>query len=335
MKKVIVTGGLGFIGSNLINILKNNYFIINVDKVTYASNSNNINSNIKNYVFYKQDINNKVFIKSILKKYTPSIIFNLAAETHVDRSIDGPEQFIKSNILGVFNILESIRNYNRKIKLIHISTDEVYGDIKKNHRSKENDRYNPSSPYSASKAGGDLLIKSYIRTYKIPAIITNCCNNFGPNQYPEKLIPTIIYNILNKKPIPIYGKGTNVREWIYVEDHCKALITVAKKGVIGENYNIGSGIVLNNIQIANKIISIFKEINDNKKIKSKINMVKDRPGHDLRYCLDSSKIEKELQWKYQSSFEERLKETIFWYTKKFRSNYFKNNKFKNRIGLKI
>jgi len=335
MKKIIVTGGLGFIGSNLINILKNNYFIINIDKVTYASNFNNINSNIKNYSFYKQDINNKAFIKDILKKYNPSIIFNLAAETHVDRSIDGPEQFIKSNILGVFNILESIRNYNRKIKLIHISTDEVYGDIKKNHRSKENDRYNPSSPYSASKAGGDLLIKSYIRTYKIPAIITNCCNNFGPNQYPEKLIPTIIYNILNKKPIPIYGKGTNVREWIYVEDHCKALITVAKKGVIGENYNIGSGIVLNNIQIANKIISIFKEINDNKKIKSKINMVKDRQGHDLRYCLDSSKIEKELQWKYQSSFEERLKETIFWYTKKFRSNYFKNNKFKNRIGLKI
>jgi len=335
MKKIIITGGLGFIGSNLINILKNNYFIINIDKVTYASNFNNINSNIKNYLFYKQHINNKAFIKDILKKYNPSIIFNLAAETHVDRSIDGPEQFIKSNILGVFNLLESIRNYNRKIKLIHISTDEVYGDIKKNHRSKENDRYNPSSPYSASKASGDLLIKSYIRTYKIPAIITNCCNNFGPNQYPEKLIPTIIYNILNKKPIPIYGKGTNVREWIYVEDHCKALIAVAKKGVIGENYNIGSGIVLNNIQIANKIISIFKEINDNKKIKSKINMVKDRPGHDLRYCLDSSKIEKELKWKHESSFEERLKETIFWYTKKFRSNFFKNNKFKNRIGLKI
>jgi dTDP-glucose 4,6-dehydratase len=335
MKKVIVTGGLGFIGSNLINILKNNYFIINIDKVTYASNSNNINSNIKNYVFYKQDINNKVFIKSILKKYTPSIIFNLAAETHVDRSIDGPERFIKSNILGIFNLLESIRNYKKKIKLIHISTDEVYGDIKKNHRSKENDRYNPSSPYSASKASGDLLIKSYIRTYKIPAIITNCCNNFGPNQYPEKLIPTIIYNILNRKPIPIYGKGTNVREWIYVEDHCQALITVAKKGVIGENYNIGSGVVLNNIQIANKIISIFKKINDNQILKSKINMVKDRPGHDIRYCLDSSKIKKELKWKCQSVLEERLKETIFWYINKFTGNYFKNNNFKKRIGLKI
>ena len=219
MKKVIVTGGLGFIGSNLINILEKKYFVINIDKVTYASNFKNINSSIKNYKFYKQDINNKIFIKSILKKYRPSIIFNLAAETHVDRSIDGPKQFIESNVLGVFNLLESIRNYKKKIKLIHISTDEVYGDIKKNHMSKEEDRYNPSSPYSASKASGDLLIKSYIRTYKIPAVITNCCNNFGPNQYPEKLIPTIIYNILNKKPIPIYGTGKNVREWIYVEDH--------------------------------------------------------------------------------------------------------------------
>jgi dTDP-glucose 4,6-dehydratase len=252
MKKIIVTGGLGFIGSNLINILKNKYFIINIDKISYASNFNNIDTNIKNYKFYEEDINNKIFIKNILKKYNPSIIFNLAAETHVDRSIDGPKKFIESNILGVFNLLESIRNHKKKIKLIHISTDEVYGDIKKNYKSKEEDAYNPSSPYSASKASGDFLIKSYIRTYKMPAIITNCCNNFGPNQYPEKLIPTIIYNILNKKPIPIYGKGANVREWIYVKDHCDAIIKIAEKGIVGENYNIGSGIVLNNIQIAKK-----------------------------------------------------------------------------------
>jgi len=334
MKKVIVTGGLGFIGSNLINILNKKYFVINIDKVSYASNFNNINSK-KNYVFYKQDINNKLFIKNIFKKYNPSIIFNLAAETHVDRSIDGPKQCIESNILGVFNILESIRDYKKKIKLIHISTDEVYGDIKKNYKSKENDCYNPSSPYSASKASGDLLIKSYIRTYKIPAIITNCCNNFGPNQYPEKLIPTIIYNILNKKPIPIYGNGKNIREWIYVEDHCRALIAVAKKGIIGENYNIGSGVVLNNIEIVNKIISIFKETNNKRIIQSKIKMVKDRPGHDLRYCLDSSKIKNELNWKCQSSFEKRIKETVLWYVNKFTTNYFKNNKFKSRIGLKI
>jgi len=335
MKKVIVTGGLGFIGSNLINILKNKYFVINIDKITYASNFKNIDTDIKNYKFYKQDINNKIFIKKILEKYNPSIIFNLAAETHVDRSIDGPKQFIESNILGVFNLLEAIRDYKKKIKLIHISTDEVYGDIKKNHKSKEEDRYNPSSPYSASKASGDLLIKSYIRTYKIPAIITNCCNNFGPNQYPEKLIPTIIYNILNKKPIPIYGIGKNVREWIYVEDHCDALIKIAEKGIIGENYNVGSGTILNNVQIVEKIILNFKKIIRSQNIKTKIYFVKDRPGHDLRYCLNSSKIKDKLKWKCKSSFDQRINETIIWYINKFKNNYFKNKDFKYRIGLKI
>ena len=335
MKKVIVTGGLGFIGSNLINILKKKYFIINIDKVTYASNFKNINPDIKNYKFYKQDINNKIFIKKILEEYNPSIIFNLAAETHVDRSIDGPKQFIESNILGVFNLLEAMKDYKKEIKLIHISTDEVYGDIKKNHKSKEEDRYNPSSPYSASKASGDLLIKSYIRTYKIPAIITNCCNNFGPNQYPEKLIPTIIYNILNKKPIPIYGIGKNVREWIYVEDHCDALIKIAEKGIIGENYNVGSGTILNNVQIAEKIILNFKKIIHSKNIKTKIYFVKDRPGHDLRYCLNSSKIKNKLKWKCKSSFDQRINETIIWYINKFKNNYFKNKDFKYRIGLKI
>jgi dTDP-glucose 4,6-dehydratase len=335
MKKVIVTGGLGFIGSNLINILKKSYFVINIDKVTYASNFKNIDPGIKNYKFYKQDINNKIFIKKILNKYNPSIIFNLAAETHVDRSIDGPKQFIESNILGVFNLLESIKNYKKNIKLIHISTDEVYGDIKRNHKSKEEDRYNPSSPYSASKASGDLLIKSYIRTYKIPAIITNCCNNFGPNQYPEKLIPTIIYSIINKKPIPIYGIGQNVREWIYVEDHCNALIKIAEKGITGENYNVGSGTVLNNLQIVKKIILNFKKILHCQNIKSKIYFVKDRPGHDLRYCLDSSKIKNKLKWECKSSFNQRINETITWYINKFKDDYFENKDFKNRKGLKI
>jgi dTDP-glucose 4,6-dehydratase len=335
MEKIIVTGGLGFIGSNLINILKKKYFIINIDKVGYASNFKNIDPNIKNYKFYGQNIKNKIFFKNILKKYSPSIIFNLAAETHVDNSIDGPKKFIESNILGVFNILESIKNYKKKIKLIHISTDEVYGDIKGNYRSKEEDAYHPSSPYSASKASGDLLIKSYIRTYKIPAIITNCCNNFGPNQYPEKLIPTIIYNILNKKPIPIYGNGKNIREWIYVKDHCDALIKVAEKGIIGENYNIGSGTILNNIQIAKKILLNFKKINFNNDARSKILLVKDRPGHDFRYCLNSSKIRKKLKWKAKSNFDQSLNETIIWYLDKFRTNYFKNQNFKYRRGLKL
>ena len=335
MKKIIITGGLGFIGSNLIKILKEKYFIINIDKVTYASNFKNIDSNIKNYRFYKQDINNKPLMINILKKYNPSIIFNLAAETHVDRSIDGPKAFIESNILGVFNLLEAIKSHKKKVKLIHISTDEVYGDIKKKNKSKEDDAYNPSSPYSASKASGDLLIKSYIRTYKIPAIITNCCNNFGPNQYPEKLIPTIIYNILNNRPIPIYGQGKNEREWIYVNDHCNALIKIAEKGIVGENYNIGSGIVLNNIEVAKKIIFNFKKITNSNNMKSRITFVKDRPGHDLRYCLDSSKINNELRWICKSSFDQRIIETIFWYMNKFRTNHFIDKNYKNRMGLKV
>ena len=237
--------------------------------------------------------------------------------------------------MGVFNLIESIKDYKKKIKLIHISTDEVYGDIKKNHKSKEEDRYNPSSPYAASKASGDLLIKSYIRTYKIPAIITNCCNNFGPNQYPEKLIPTIIYNILNQRPIPIYGKGKNVREWIFVKDHCNALIKISEKGIIGENYNIGSETILSNVEIAKKIISNFKKITYNNNIKTIINLVKDRPGHDLRYCLDSSKIKNKLKWRCDNNFDQRINETIKWYINKFRINYFKNKDFKYRIGLKI
>ena len=335
MKTVIVTGGLGFIGSNLINILNSkNYFVINIDKLTYASNLKNINFRIKNYKFYKGDINNKNLIKNILNKYNPSIIYNLAAETHVDRSIDGPKNFINSNILGVFNILESIKNHKNKIKLIQISTDEVYGDIKKNYKSKENDAYNPSSPYAASKASGDLLIKSYIRTYKLKAIITNCCNNYGPNQYPEKLIPTIIYNLIKNKSIPIYGNGKNIREWIYVKDHCNALIKISKYGKSGENYNIGSGVVFNNIEITKKIISIFNNLNNNIVPRNIIYFTKDRPGHDLRYCLDSSKIKRLKKWECTSDFESKIKETIIWYTNKFETNYFKNKEYKKRIGLK-
>jgi len=336
MKTIIITGGLGFIGSNLVNILsKKNFFIINIDKITYASNLNNISNNLKNYKFYKQDINNQNFIKKILEKYNPSLIFNLAAETHVDRSIDSPRQFINSNIYGVFNLLETIKKYKKKIKLIHVSTDEVYGDIKKNEKSKESDSYNPSSPYAASKASGDLLIKSYVRTYKIPAIITNCCNNYGPNQYPEKLIPTIIYKIINKKPVPIYGNGKNIREWIHVEDHCNALIKVSEKGVLGESYNIGSGIELNNIDITKKIISSFKEIDFNLANKAKFIFVKDRPGHDLRYSLNSSKIKINLKWSCKYNFDEGIKKTVVWYINKFSKNLFNNEDFKKRIGLKI
>jgi dTDP-glucose 4,6-dehydratase len=336
MNTIIVTGGLGFIGSNLIKILnKKKFFVINIDKVSYASNFKNIPENIKNYKFYKEDINNKNFLIKILKKYNPTKIFNLAAETHVDRSIDGPRKFISSNITGVFNLLEAIRKYNKKLKLIHISTDEVYGDIEKNCKSKETDSYNPSSPYSSSKAAGDLLIKSYVRTYNLQAIITNCCNNFGPNQYPEKLIPKIIYNIINQKPIPLYGAGKNIREWIYVKDHCNALIKISNKGIVGENYNIGSGKVLNNIEITKKIIFLFKKKYKDFLFKSYINFVKDRPGHDQRYCLDSTKIRTELKIKIKSNLDKKIEETIDWYKNRFENNFFKNKNFKNRTGLNI
>ena len=231
MKKIVVTGGLGFIGSNLIDLLINkNYYVINVDKVTYSSNFYNTNEykKSKNYKFIKCDIKNKK-LKNILFKYKPVGIFNLAAETHVDRSIDSPESFIQSNVVGVFNLLECFRVFSKKNKsrLIHISTDEVYGDIILG-RSSEKYPYKPSSPYAASKAASDHLVSSYVRTYKIPAIVTNCSNNYGPKQHPEKLIPKLIYNILNNKPLPIYGRGTNSREWIYVKDHCEALVKIFK-----------------------------------------------------------------------------------------------------------
>jgi len=330
MKKVLVTGGLGFFGSNLVKLLiSKKYHVINLDKVSYASNFYNVKefSNSKRYKFIKADLNHKKKILNILKKYKPKAIFNLAAETHVDRSIDGPEGFIISNILGVFNLLESYRKYvllNKNCKLIHISTDEVYGDVL-NGRSKEDDSYKPSSPYAASKASSDHLVSSYIRTYKIPAIITNCSNNYGPRQHPEKLIPKLIYNILNNKSLPIYGKGLNSREWIYVDDHCEALIKVLEKGKIGNFYNIGSNLNLNNLKISKSLIKIAKnkvKIGKNVKIK----FVKDRPGHDLRYALNSNKIIKSLKWSPKINISRGLKMTFDWYLKN--PNYY--SKLKKR-----
>ena len=319
MKKVIVTGGLGFIGSNLISLLlKKKYSVINIDKVTYSANFYNVREfkNATNYKFIKADINDKKKLNQIFNKYKPKTIFNLAAETHVDRSIDGPENFIKSNILGVFSLLEVFKKFsknNKNSKLIHISTDEVYGDVLKG-RSKEDDKYKPSSPYAASKASSDHLVSSYIRTYKIPAIVTNCSNNYGPKQHPEKLIPKLIYNILNNKNLPIYGKGLNSREWIYVDDHCNALIKISEKGSIGNFYNIGSNINLNNLKITKTLVNISKrklKIGNNVKIK----FVKDRPGHDLRYALNSNKIINKLKWRPKISIFNGLEKTFDWYFK--------------------
>ncbi|MDC3040050.1 dTDP-glucose 4,6-dehydratase [Candidatus Pelagibacter sp.] len=335
MKKIVVTGGLGFIGSNLIDLLlKKNFYVVNIDKATYSSNLYNVNEfkNSKKYRYIKLDIKDKK-IKNIFSRYKPIGIFNLAAETHVDRSIDNPDSFIQSNIVGVYNLLENFKNYSKKNKsrLIHISTDEVYGDILSG-RSSEEYPYQPSSPYAASKAASDHLVSSYIRTYNLPAMVTNCSNNYGPKQHPEKLIPKLIYNIMKNKPLPIYGKGTNSREWIFVKDHCEALIKVFNKGKIGEFYNIGSNKNLNNLQVTRELLKGSKKIIKIGK-KVKINFVKDRPGHDIRYALNSNKIKRKLGWSPKTSFKKGIKLTLDWYFKN--KSYYKSISKKdivNRLG---
>tara|TARA_B100000963_G_scaffold109024_1_gene94884 strand:+ start:1861 stop:2883 length:1023 start_codon:yes stop_codon:yes gene_type:complete len=322
-KNIIVTGGLGFIGSNLIEyLLEKKYFVLNIDKVTYSSNFYNVKKfkSFKNYKFIKSDIGDKK-MRNILFRYKPVCIFNLAAETHVDRSIDNPKNFIQSNIVSVYNLLEYFKLFSKKYnsKLIHISTDEVFGDIFVG-RTSEKYPYNPSSPYAASKAASDHLVSSYIRTYKIPAIVTNCSNNYGPNQHPEKLIPKLIYNILNNRNLPIYGKGHNSREWIYVKDHCEALYKVFKKGRIGEFYNIGSNKNLSNLEVCENLLKISKKIVKVGK-NVKIFFVKDRPGHDIRYALDSKKIRRELKFRPKINFKTGLKLTFEWY--KNNKSYYK------------
>jgi dTDP-glucose 4,6-dehydratase len=335
MKKIIVTGGLGFIGSNLIELLlKKNFFVINIDKATYSSNYYNVKEfkNSRRYKYIKIDIGSKK-LKNIFLKFKPIGIFNLAAETHVDRSIDNPDSFIHSNIVGVYNLLESFKNFSKinKSKLIHISTDEVYGDILIG-RSNEKYPYQPSSPYAASKAASDHLVSSYVRTYSLNAVVTNCSNNYGPKQHPEKLIPKLIYNILNNKPLPIYGKGTNSREWIYVKDHCEALIKVFLKGKKGHFYNIGSNKNLNNLEVTKKLLVEAKNsiILGNK---VQIKFVKDRPGHDIRYALNSNKIKSELKWYPKTTFSKGIKLTLDWYLKN--KSYYKSISKKdiiNRLG---
>ena len=313
-KNIFVTGGLGFIGSNLVELLlTKGYKVIVIDFMGIGSNKKNLKKH-KNLILKTSDINRTTIIKNYIKKYKPDCIFNLAAETHVDRSIVNPKPFIYSNFLGTFNLIETLRNIKLKknFRLIHVSTDEVFGDISLNKKSTEKDPYNPSSPYASSKAAADLLIKSYVKTYKFPCIITNCTNNFGPRQFEEKLIPKIILNILKDKNIPIYGNGKNQREWLYVEDHCKILLKLSQKGRLGETYNIGSGFVKNNLYIAKKILSLTKS-KFNIKSKSKIVFVKDRKGHDFRYSLNSKKLNKIYNLNKNQNFEKSIIKTIEWY----------------------
>lgn len=319
MKTIIVTGGAGFIGSNFIKKNITKYKIINIDSLTYASNLEFLNniSKLKNYKFYKTDIRNIKKITTIIKKYNPNFLFNFAAQSHVDNSIKNSDDFINTNILGTYSLLKSVlknkKFLNSNFKFIQISTDEVFGDVKKNYHSKESDRYNPSSPYSSSKAAADHLVTSWGRTYNIKYNITYSSNNFGPNQNNEKFIPTILHSIFNNKKIPVYGDGKQKRDWIYVEDNINGILKVAINGKINHAYNVGSNYSLTNLNMIKKICFVLiSKFNFNKKIYNLIEFVKDRPGHDRNYSLDTNKLNK-MNWKCNFDFNFAIEQTIRWY----------------------
>ena len=330
--KILITGGAGFIGSNLIRHILDNtdYQVINVDKLTYAGNLDSLSDLNENnsYSFELADICNEKQMNRLFNKHRPDKIMHLAAESHVDRSIDSPMEFINTNILGTYVLLEVSRNYWMKLdetkkyifRFHHISTDEVYGSLAKDDLSTELSPYRPSSPYSSSKASSDHLVKAWHSTYELPVLITNCSNNYGPYQFPEKLIPVIILNALNGKNLPIYGDGQQVRDWLYVEDHAQALLTVIEKGEIGEIYNIGGSNEKTNLEVVKEICIILDELIPNKfkeiiSYTDLIKFVSDRPGHDIRYAIDTKKINTELDWYPSETFETGLRKTIEWYLK--------------------
>ena len=320
---ILVTGGAGFIGSNFLNLVvpeKNEEKFINIDKLTYAANPANLQAldNLPNYIFEQVDITNFKDLVNIFLKYKPNLVIHFAAESHVDRSIIGPADFIKTNIIGTFNLLEACRKYwtkNKENLFHHVSTDEVYGSLGKDGKFSETTAYDPRSPYSASKASSDHLVKAYYHTYELPVKITNCSNNYGPYQFPEKLIPLIISNALEEKSIPIYGDGSNVRDWLYVDDHNRALWTVIEKGRLGETYNIGGNSEKTNLEVVNLTCEYLAEIKGEQAdyYKKLITFVKDRPGHDFRYAMDSTKMQAELNWEPLESFETGLRKTVSWY----------------------
>ena len=324
MKNVLITGGCGFIGSNFVKSLlatDTGYYPIILDSLTYAGNKNSLD-NLRNdsYAFIEGDICDKTLVTSLFEKYHFQGVFHFAAESHVDRSIDGPQTFINTNIIGTYNLLEISRLYHNKqnssFKFIHVSTDEVYGDLDDGGYFTEDTSYNPSSPYSASKASSDHLARAWHRTYGLPVVITNCSNNYGAFQFPEKLIPLMIINCLDSKPLPVYGDGNNIRDWLFVDDHCSAIKVVYENGTIGETYNIGGNNEIKNIDIVNTICTILDDLHpsDNGKSYSElITFVKDRPGHDFRYAINAKKIQNELGWFPHESFETGIKKTVEWY----------------------
>jgi len=324
---IMVTGGAGFIGSNFVIewLERHNERVINVDKLTYAGNLQNLvtlEDNL-NHIFVHEDISNNQVINQLLQDYKPHLILNFAAETHVDRSIHSPEEFIQTNINGTFHLLESIRKYWKdmadkdSLRFLHVSTDEVYGSLDLNEPAfTETHRYNPNSPYSATKAASDHLIRAYHRTYGIPVLTTNCSNNYGPFQFPEKLIPLTIHNALQIKDIPIYGDGQQIRDWLYVGDHCSAIRHVLEEGNVGDMYNVGGCNEKTNLEVAKTICEILDELQprlDGDSYKSLIKFVKDRPGHDKRYAINATKIEKNLNWKPTETFETGIQKTVQWY----------------------
>ncbi|MGK0525304.1 MAG: dTDP-glucose 4,6-dehydratase [Pseudomonadales bacterium] len=350
--KLLITGGAGFIGSAVIRhvILNTEDEVVNLDKLTYAGNLESLSeaSNSGRYSFEKVDICNRIEVDRVLRQYQPDVIMHLAAESHVDRSIDGPADFIETNIVGTYTLLEATRQYwltmnadrCANFRFHHISTDEVYGDLPHPNDYSEGERnfpsppagegpgergqslplfteqtpYAPSSPYSASKASSDHLVRAWQRTYGLPILVTNCSNNYGPYHFPEKLVPVIILNALEGKPLPVYGKGDQIRDWLYVEDHARALYRVVTEGKVGETYNIGGHNEKQNIEVVHAICDILQELRPQERnYQDLITSVKDRPGHDMRYAIDASKIQKELGWAPEETFETGLRKTVQWY----------------------
>ena len=329
--RVLVTGGAGFIGSSLIRCLTNHtdFLVLNIDILTYAANLDSLESvkRSSRYSFQEIDICNISSLKKLFYDFRPQLVMHLAAESHVDRSIDGPADFIDTNIVGTFNLLEAARHYyesleedkREQFRFHHISTDEVYGDLEgTDDLFTEQTSYSPSSPYSASKAASDHLVRAWGRTYGLPVIVTNCSNNYGPYHFPEKLIPHVILNAIHGKPLPIYGDGLQIRDWLYVEDHAKALINVVTEGEIGETYNIGGHNEKTNLEVVEAICDLLEELAPEKSAGVKsyrdlITFVKDRPGHDARYAIDASKIEHELGWVPEETFQTGLRKTVKWY----------------------
>ncbi len=346
---LIVTGGAGFIGGNFVyHLLKNNYKVINLDALTYAGHIETLAQikDNKNHTFVEGRIGDSDLLASLFAEHKPTAIVNFAAESHVDRSIDGPAEFIETNVVETLSLLESARksikkysvNMQQDFRFLHVSTDEVYGSLGETGLFTEETPYAPNSPYAASKASSDHLVRSYLHTYGLPVLITNCSNNYGPYQFPEKLIPLIILNALEGKPLPVYGNGLNVRDWLYVEDHCSAIRTVLEKGRVGEKYNIGGNYEKTNIEIVKTICRLLDEVRpqaSKEPYGNLITYVDDRPGHDLRYAIDGTKIRNELGWVPDETFETGIRKTLQWYLDNLEwcNQVTDKNYNRNRLGM--